>query len=381
MRFTSAAPPAQPRRDRRAFQGVAGGVGYHVQLLTASPPMKRAVRSQPADANRKLGDPGLTSIYDLAEKTGFSTSTVSRVLNQRGRISEDTRRRVLAAARAAGFRPRASVRRDTAALVFDRMGYAGCGGFLTGMLSHLVAAMARHEIAAEIYTEDNAEQLGTRFVDGVIALTWDPSTIELLRGMGEVPIVMVNRGDIDDVSVAMTAHREGGREVAEYMLERGHRRLGMIAEEHDWGAAERIIGMSDALRRRGLDADSHLFTAFTNHHSLQRGLHHVLDRGVTALFLAGEDLTVPGMHMISASFGRRIGEDLSVIGMENEQVSRYTIPPLTSLAQPMADLASAALELLVDAMESRSDKPRRRVLQNRMLERGSVSILDVTAEP
>src|SRR5690606_33361674 len=62
----------------------------------------------------------LNSVYDLAKKTGVSVSTVSRVMNQRGRISLETRQRVLAAARAAGFRPRMAARQITVAVVLDR---------------------------------------------------------------------------------------------------------------------------------------------------------------------------------------------------------------------------------------------------------------------
>jgi DNA-binding LacI/PurR family transcriptional regulator len=321
----------------------------------------------------------VTSIYGLALETGVSPSTVSRVLNQRGRISEDTRRRVLDAARAAGFRPQASARRSTAAIVLDRMRYAGCGGFLASILSHLIAAMARHDVVAEIYSEDNVDQLSTRFIDGVLALTWDTRTIDLLKGIGDVPVVLINRGDVEGVSVAMTDHRAGGRTVAEYLLERGHRHLAVLAEEHDWGNAERIVGVNDALRHRGLDPSKCLTTAFTNHHSMGAHLEQVLAGKTTALFLAGEDLTYPAIHAIGDTFGRKVGRDISVVGMENELLSSYSTAPPTSLAQPMPDLAEAALELLLAGVSKSPSEPGRRVLHNRLIERDTVA--NLAADP
>ena len=333
-----------------------------------------APRDADVDAAVEPGS-GYSSIYELANVTGVSPSTVSRVLNQRGRISAETRRRVLSAARAAGFRPRASARRKTAAIVLDRMRYAGCGGFLASMLSHLVAAMARHEIVAEIYTEDNVDQLGTRFVDGVLALTWDRHSIELLRGIGDLPVVLINRADIAGVSVAMTDHEEAGRYAAEHFLDRGHRKLGVVAEEQDWGCESRLSGMAETIARRGLDPAQSMVTTYTNHHSLEQRLSEILSHDVTGIFLAGEDLTFPAAHALMARFGKQIGNDLSIIGMENEQVAQYPIVPLTALAQPMSDLTDAALELLLDHIDRPTHETRLRVLHNRLIDRGSVAVL------
>src|SRR5450755_790381 len=102
----------------------------------------------------------MQSIYDLALDIGVSPSTVSRVLNQRGRIAPATRQKVLANARAAGFRPRMMARQTTLALVMDRQHYANStDGFIPLLLSGLVGVLAGQDVAVSLFTEQNLNQL------------------------------------------------------------------------------------------------------------------------------------------------------------------------------------------------------------------------------
>lgn len=313
----------------------------------------------------------LSSIYDLARQTGLSTSTISRVLNQRGRISEKTRREVLAAARAAGFKPRAAVRRSTVALVVDRMRYAVYGGFVPIALSQLICEMARYDITAEVYTEDNVDQLGTRFIDGVIALTWDQQTLEKLQSLESVPVVLVNRqGDAAFSSVA-TDHALGGRLAGEHFILHGHQKIAFIAEEDDWGFEQRIDGMRQAMRSAGL-SEQNLFVGLTNHQPLHQTLTELLSQKPTALVIGGEDLTIQAMHELMHVLQIRIPQDLSIIGMEVACVSEYVHPPLTTLAQPLDQLASEVLSLLNDSINSNDLTPRQVMIGTTLIKRQSV---------
>ncbi|MEX0744150.1 MAG: LacI family DNA-binding transcriptional regulator [Phycisphaeraceae bacterium] len=311
------------------------------------------------------------SVYDLAQRTGYSTSTISRVLNQRGRISAETRRRVLAAAREVGFRPRAAVRQNTVAIVMDRLRYATYGGFVSSMMTHLISELARYDIAVEVYTEDNVERLGSRFIDGVLALSWDQTTIARLRSLENVPVVVINRMDLDGFSVAASDHHQGGRLVGDYLLKCGHREIAFLAEEHDWGAQQRIEGVKAAMQAAGLDGES-LRVAFTQHQPVYGALRRVLDEDRTALFLAGEDLTIEAMYILNAIFGIRVPDDLSVVGLENEKVSQFVHPPLTSLAQPLDQLATETLKLIVKHIREKQSKPAQSVVDNKLIQRESV---------
>lgn len=331
---------------------------------------KRSKDPKQTDSKRSDGKK-LSSIYDLARQTGLSTSTISRVLNQRGRISEKTRLQVLAAARAAGFKPRAAVRRSTVALVVDRMRYAIYGGFVPITLSQLICEMARYDITAEVYTEDNVDQLGTRFVDGVIAMTWDQRTLEKLQSLESVPVVLVNRQGDDAFSSVATDHELGGRLAGEHFLKQGHEKIAFIAEEDDWGFEQRVSGLRQAMNQAGLPKEN-LSVGLTNHQPLHQTLLDLLKDQPTALVIGGEDLTISAMYELTNVLHINVPKELSVIGLEVSSVSEFVNPPLTTLAQPLDQLASEVLALLTDSISSNDNAPRQVMIGTTLISRRSV---------
>lgn len=314
------------------------------------------------------------SIYDLARRTGVSTSTVSRVLNQRGRISLQTRQKVLSAAREAGFKPRMSARQTAVAVVLDRMQYTTYGGFVSSLLTHLVDEFSRHDVAVEVYTEHNVARLGSRFIDGVVAMSWDDTTIHHLRTLRDVPVVIINRMDLDGVSVAATDHHQGGHLVGSFLRARGHRRIAFLAEECDWGASQRLKGLRESLASHGIELAEDLI-AFTEHQPVYGALRRVLTHRPTALFLAGEDIALEGSHILTEVLRVNVPGDVSVVGIENQKVSQFTRPPLTAMRQPLDQLAREALRLVMEGIERGSAEPRQALLRNELIERESVATL------
>ncbi|QQE10332.1 LacI family DNA-binding transcriptional regulator [Planctomycetota bacterium] len=312
------------------------------------------------------------SIYDLAKQTGLSTSTISRVLNQRGRISTETRQRVLAAARAAGFRPRAAVRQQTVALVIDRMRYASFGGFVTSIVTHLICELAAYDMSVEVYTEDNLDQLGTRFIDGVIALTWDPTSISKLQSLKNVPIILINRPNFPGLSTVATDHKQGGEMVAEYLIKHGHENIAFLGEEQDWGAKQRIAGFENILAKNKIKS-SNLHIGFTEHQPVYGALKRLLTQKPTAIFLAGEDLTIEAIYVLNSVLNTKIPQNISVVGLESPKVSQFVQPPMTSLAQPLNNLASETLNLLREQIDKNSSKPQHIMIDNQLVERESVT--------
>jgi DNA-binding LacI/PurR family transcriptional regulator len=311
------------------------------------------------------------SIYELAEQTGVSASTVSRVLNRRGRISQDTRQKVLAAAREARFRPRMSARGTTIAVVMDRMRFVTFGGFVACLLTHVVDELARHSVSVEVFSEHNFNTLSERFVDGVLAMTWDADTVERLHTLQGVPIVLFNRMDVPEFSAVATDHRAGGKMVAQHLLERGHRRIAFLAEERDWGAMERLQGYRNALVAHGLELPDELI-AFSQHQPLYGLLPRLMSHEPTALFIAGEDIALESAYILQAVLGVRIPEDVSVVGLENAKVSQFVTPTHTTLVQPLDKMAGEALRILLEQIESSSLDPIHVTLANQLIERDSV---------
>ncbi|MEM6331886.1 MAG: LacI family DNA-binding transcriptional regulator [Planctomycetota bacterium] len=318
------------------------------------------------------------SITDLANQTGVSTGTVSRVLNQRGRVSPETRQRVLRAARDANFRPRMTARRTHVAVISDRARYAVPGGYVANLMSHMADELADGEYAIELYTEGNVTRLNDRFIDGILTMAWDDSTIRALRRVKNVPVVMISRQDLPEFSVVGTDHAEGGRMVADHLLDRGHRRIAVLSEDMTFGLKQRVQGFRDAFERRGLAFDESL-VGLTRHQPVYSAVGRLLQLNPSALFIGSEDLSLEVTHVLTRVFGRKIGQDLSVIGMETPSVSQFLDPPLSTLAQPLDKIAYRAVRLLIEQMQAPAFEPAKVILPNELIARESV--VDIASSP
>jgi LacI family transcriptional regulator len=315
------------------------------------------------------------SIYDLAEQTGVSVGTVSRVLNQRGRVAAATRQRVLEAARAANFKPRMSARNLTVAVVTDRVGAMPYGGYVSHLMSPMVEALAEHDVSVELYTEHNAANLGNRFVDGVLAMAWSDRTIEKLHEqLGKVPVVFINRLDLTEFSVVGTDQKAGAATVGEHLLSHGHRDICIAADARSWGFNQRVAGLRDVMMQKGIDPDEHLHISLPidEHESLGDQLSRAASRKPSAMFLASEDIVFQATHHIQNTLGMTIGKDISVVGMELPEISAYMTPPQTSLRQPLRQIATQAVTLLNQHIADNRFKPQQVLLESHLIQRQSV---------
>ncbi|MFG0249294.1 MAG: LacI family DNA-binding transcriptional regulator [Phycisphaeraceae bacterium JB051] len=315
------------------------------------------------------------SIYDLAQQTGVSVGTVSRVLNQRGRVADATRQRVLEAARAANFKPRMSARNLTVAVVTDRVGAMPYGGYVSHLMSPMIEALAEHDVSVELYTEHNAANLGNRFVDGVLAMAWSDSTIQKLHEqLGKVPVVFINRLDLDEFSVVGTDQKAGAAAVAEHLLSHGHRDICIATESKSWGFEQRVAGLREQMQKQGIDPDEHLQMSLRidEHESLSDQLSRAVSRKPSALFLASEDIVFQATHHIQNTLGMVIGKDISVVGMELPEISAFMSPPQTALRQPLRQIGSEAVNLLMKHIADNRFTPQQVLLESHLIQRQSV---------
>ena len=321
----------------------------------------------------------LQSIYDLAAQVGVSASTVSRVLNGREGIGEATRRRVLSAARAAGFRPRMTARQLTVAVVIDRHQYVTFGGFLSSLISHVVQVLSRHEVAVELVTERSFGRLRDRLIDGVLAMVWDDATLEQLRRLPEIPVVTINRMDAaEDFSAVASDHRQQGEMAVDYLAGRGHRRIAMLCEERDnWGSQQRVAGFAAALARHGLLPDGIMpeqCVVYTDHQPMYGVLRRLMGSlDPSAIFVAGEDMGLEASYILRDVLGLSVPGQVSLLGMESAKVSQFLAPPMTTLCQPLDELAEKSLELLLRQMNGTIREPQRIMVGTFLIERESVA--------
>jgi LacI family repressor for deo operon, udp, cdd, tsx, nupC, and nupG len=316
--------------------------------------------------------------YDVARAAGVSQTTVSFVLNQvaEASISDETRRRVLAAAEELGYVPDAAAQ----ALVRGRTQIIGVvvttlDDPFIGALVQAIESAAHDQGFVVILSSSNniperevaaARMLQSRRVDGVIAASSRVGA--LYQGhldQPRVPVVLINSlaGSSDQLVFSVGVdNRHGGRLATDHLIRRGHRRIAYVASPPDRGDnRERLAGYRQALAEAGLGFDSSLVVQGTGHSDGgQRALPVLLslDPPPSAVFCYN-DMTAIGLIDAAGTAGLSLPADLAIVGFDDVVFAQFCHPPLTTIAQPIAEMGRGAIELMLALLsdEGRSELP------------------------
>ena len=304
--------------------------------------------------------PRPATIHDVAREAGVSTSTVSRMLDERLPPSRSaTAERVRDAAQKLGYR------RDVYASALRRQ-HTGTVGVLVPRLTDTVMAILFEEIAracaqrsgfaivATTQDDPAAERaaaqtlLGQR-VDGLILTTarLDDDFTAQLRA-DEVPHVLALR--TDGASPSSTGDDElGGYLATRHLLDLGHRTIGVVAgPSYASSAVGRVRGYRKALHEAGLPVDDRLIRASTFGMESGEDVARTLlgEPGRPTAVFAVNDNTAIGVLAAAQSLGLTVPDDLSVVGYNDIPLSARLPVPLTTVRVPFAQIADAAVELL-----------------------------------
>ncbi len=335
------------------------------------------------------GDALSGGLAGIAEAAGVSISTVSRVLNRRPGVHEETRRRVLSALAEQKYTPRG----------LDALHRTGVLGLLVPELTNPVfpafaeALEARaaergystvlcNTHSASAREEEHVRLLLARGVAGMVFVS--PESTDSLAPHGHykrlredgVSMVFVNGGlptlDVPDVCVD---EQVAGYLATRHLVERGHRRIGFVS-----GPARSVptrlkrAGWQAALEEAGLDAAADL-VAHAEYGAAggATAAARLLDAEATGLVCAS-DLMAFGALAEARRRGLDVPRELSVVGFDDTPMAPYASPPLTTLAQPIAEMARAAVDGLVAEIEGGGDGlPHSRVFRPRLVERESTA--------
>lgn len=299
---------------------------------------------------------------DVARLAGVSQKTVSRVVNKEPLVSEDVRRRVLAAAAELGYRPNSAAR----ALMSGRshrIGFVSLGTALHGPVATLVA------------TERAARGLGYSLGITTTAEGTDRTAgaVEALLQEGAEGIVIcepIDLGEIDlriEVPVLVFGYMPGLRaphvitvlmsgernaqEATEYLFSLGHENVHHVAGPVSWYVSrERVAGWRRAVRARAVDEVAPLHGDWSAASGYEAGRYLARDPSVTAIFAANDDMAI-GVIRAMTEAGRSVPGDVSVIGYDDVPTAAYVTPSLTTVRYPFEAGASVGVAALVDAIE------------------------------
>jgi LacI family transcriptional regulator len=325
------------------------------------------------------------NIRDVAARAGVAVKTVSRVLNRHPYVSAKTRERVEAAMAALDFTPSlaarilAGTRSNQIALIHDnhspyylhqiQLGcWQGCHDAGVRLLTQPVD-VADADIGNQVHG-----LVRETHVDGIILSSPVTDCEPVLRALEamNIPFVRISPGTnhaltssvfMDDVQAAddMTTH----------LINAGHRRIGFIKGHPNHLASEdRLAGYTRALARTGIAADNALIAdgQFDFDSGTVAATHFLsMAHPPTAIFASNDDMAA-GVLAVAHDRGVDVPAALSVVGFDDTVLARTVWPPLTTIHQPVIELARAATELLLG-----DQGITHRRLPHHLVERGSVS--------
>jgi LacI family transcriptional regulator len=310
------------------------------------------------------------TISQVAREAGVSSQTVSRVINNRQEITPATRQHVQDVIKRLGYQPNAiarslSQRRShTLGVVASGLEYYGPSHSLIGVeqganqqgFSILLNLLHQPE-------NENVEQivngLISRQVEGII---WAVPEIgnnrawfrEIVHQLG-IPVIFLNTQSNETLHVVEVNNRNGGYMATKHLLERGYRKIGLIAGPLTWWAAsERCQGWQDALTAEGVPfSDSQVVEGNWSAESGEQGLQELLEKfpDVQAVFACNDQMAL-GLMRAARRLGKRIPEDLAVVGFDDIPESAFYYPPLTTIRQDLYELGHVAVQTFVRIREA-----------------------------
>ena len=318
------------------------------------------------------------SIKDIAERAGVSFQTTSKVLRGGGTVADATRQRIHAIAEELGY-----VTNDVARSLVTRR--TRTIGVAVGDLSdHIVARFvagaeqeARNQqqsvliVSVDTSTDGGERSLRTlleRRVDGIVVaapqLEVDARLGALLRG--PVPVVSIHSVAGGGVRLVGSDQQETARLATAHLLSLGHRRIGMVTGDPSRRVARsRTRGYRAALQDAGLAPDD----STVAQGDWQPGGGYaatvtLLDRhpDLTALYVQNDLMAVGALHAAS-DLGRRVPDDLAVIGCDDIPTAAHTVPTLSTVRLPFAETGARAVQMLLeDADRDAADRSRHKVM-------------------
>ncbi|GAA3867593.1 LacI family DNA-binding transcriptional regulator [Streptomyces lacrimifluminis] len=316
--------------------------------------------SKPVETQTAPQSTQTATLAEIAREAGVSAPTVSKVLNGRADVAPGTRTRVEDLLRAYGYRRRRAeaTRSPLIDLVFHELESAWAMEVIRG-----VENVAREEGLSVVLSESAgrltpgrtwADQVAARRPHGVILVLsgLDESQRALLTSRSIPFVVMDPAGDPgDNVPSVGATNWQGGLAATRHLVDLGHTRIASISGPSRMMCSRaRVDGYRAALETAGLPVDPALLKVGDFHHETgyRAGLELLRSPTRPTAVFAGNDLQALGLYEAARELGLRIPEDLSIVGFDDLPIARLVGPPLTTVRQPLMEMAETAAKLVLN---------------------------------
>ena len=308
------------------------------------------------------------TIRDVARHAGVSAKTVSRVINDEPFVRDSTRAKVVQAIEELGFVVDLSARRLATGQAYAiGLIYHNASWHYILEVQKAVLQSAREagystvllpcDVCAEQDSHEILRAVSQRAVDGFIFTPPADNLTQLLETLQDldVPFVRLSPTERQRPWPYVTAtDTQGADEMTRFLLEQGHRRIGYVVGPTDQQAGnDRLDGYKTALTDLGLPLDPSLIVYGNDHfNSGFAAASGLLDRAPrpTAIFCNNDEMAAGACAAVFEQ-GLRVPQDVSVAGFDDIPLSRQIWPPLTTVRQPIHEMATTAAKLLVSVLK------------------------------
>lgn len=333
------------------------------------------------------------TIKEIAEMAGVSITTVSQIMNHKGgRFSEETRKKVMDIVNEYQYKPDffasnlinrhsktiGMIAPDVTDFFFSKV-IEGVESYLNPLGYMILLCNSKHDQEKE---EQYLDELVHRAVDGIILAT--PNQLsegkQPVRGyFNGVPLIMIDRGLNDRKTGRLIVNEyEGAYQAISRLVELGHRKIGMLRETTGYyQLTERLTAYLHVLK----DHDIPINEAYVSAGSLTIEGGYIAAKKllekeeVTAIFCGNDEMAI-GCYQAVHEAGKRIPEDISVIGFDGLEISKYMVPSLTTIYQPSFDIGFYAAKFLLDKIDFPNSKVPNKVFETEVLFRESITRLN-----
>jgi LacI family repressor for deo operon, udp, cdd, tsx, nupC, and nupG len=303
-------------------------------------------------------------LTEVAKKAGVSEATVSRVLNGREGVSEATRAAVLTALDVLGYERPSKLRGERARLVglvlpelqnpiFPALAEAVTGALVQRSLSPILCARTIGGVSETDFLEMLLEHQvsGVIFAGGNYAMADAPHDhYRTLRERG-LPAVLVNAGveGLGFPSVS-TDDAVAVEQAFAHLVSLGHQKVGALLGPEDHVPSRRKLDALMAAAKGSPDVTCEVERASFSMEGARPAATRLADRGVTGILCASDVLALGAVRAVRR-LGKRVPQDMSIVGFDDSAIMTCTDPPLTTVRQPIEAMGQSVVDLLVQQME------------------------------
>ncbi|RKM58539.1 LacI family transcriptional regulator [Butyrivibrio sp. XB500-5] len=341
----------------------------------------------------------MVTIKEIAKECGVSTATVSNILNGKKNVGEETRARVMAVVERTGYKLNyiaqglRKQKTQTIGIIAEDIGQFTTPEMIEGVMEvceengyRTIVQNLRfysrwndiwfdNETMCNSVMEPAVREMASIRVDGIIYIAGHARNISRFPSEYNIPSVLAYAYSQDKkVPSVVIDDEDAARVVVKYLIDHGHRKIGVLAGEQDNLHAQlRILGYQKALYDAGIlyDPELVIYAGWGKEFGYRESAK-ILEKGVTAVFCMSDQIA-GGLYQYLFEHNMQAGKDISVVGFDNQVISDYFMPGLTTTKIDLIGIGRTAMNMLLDKLDGKETEQLVRV-PCKMIKRQSVMV-------